>query len=138
MEEQPARPHGDVAILVVESDSELRDYLVRSLGSLSRPAPRLLPARDVAAAKAILETEEIALVIAALDSPLGGHAMCAGLGVGDRGQVPALLLTSATSSVIDVRAVRSLEATTLLEEAGGGALCRTVRQILSDEFHSSG
>ena len=58
MEQEPVRPSGEAAILVVESDSELRNYLVRSLGSLSQPAPRLLEARDIKAAKVILAAEE--------------------------------------------------------------------------------
>lgn len=138
MEDQRASPPGKCVILVVERDTELRDYLVRSHHSLKQAEPQLLEARDGDAAKEIMGSEEISLLIAGLDPSNGGHALCTRLDVGGHGQIPVLLLADATSSVVDIRDVRSLENTTLLEEPGAGALCRTVSQILGDRLPASG
>ena len=129
-------PAGAPTILVVEPDPELRRYLRRCLGSLPTPAPRVLEAEGLEQARAVLRGGGIDLVVGVLNGPgSGGAAFCAALGIGDRGQIPVLLLATGVSSVTEIRGVRSLTATTLLPGTPNASrLCRTASRILAREL----
>ena len=126
-------------ILVVEADLELRGYLRRCLASLPPPVPRILEAEDLERAILLCRDAGIDLVIGVLNGPgSGGSALCSALGVGDRGQVPVVLLATGVSSVGEIRGVRSLAATTLLPGTPSASrLCRTVSGILAEQIKES-
>ena len=123
------------AILVIEPDPELRRYLHRCLASFSPSMPRILEAETVEQAVSVLEDGGIDLVIGVLNGAgRDGPDLCALLGVGDRGQVPVLLLATGVSSVGEVRSVRSLASTTVLPGTPSASrLCRTVELILAPD-----
>ena len=136
MNKRLRKPTESPTILVVEADPELRRYLRRCLASLPSPIPRILEAEDLEQAILLVQDGGIDLVVGVLNGPgSGGSALCSALGVGDRGQVPVVLLATGVSSVGEVRDVRSLASTTLLPGTPSASrLCRTVSGILAEQI----
>lgn len=126
-------PDTSPAILLIEGDVELRDYVRRCLSRLPLPS-RILEANDLPRALEQIRDGDVDLVIGVLDGT--GHSgpqLCDALGVGREGQTPVLLLATGVSSAMEIRNVRSLRTTRVLPGTPTTAsLCSTVHTMLEE------